>query len=502
MTQSFAARATPTLGSILDSARVLSDPAALAHYAIHGMTPAIAVKPATPEEASAVVRYAAAEKLAVIPSGCRSKLQMGPTPSRYEIALDMVGIREIVHYDPADLTISVGAGMPLAALNATLFQHKQFLPLLVPYYSSATIGGAIASGLDSPLRQHYGTARDFLLGAEFIDGTGALVKSGGRVVKNVTGYDLHKMFVGSMGNLAVITRLNFRTFPAPAAGSRGFVASFSTPEAALALRNKIAASPLAPLTLDLLNPTAAQIFATRTPSTPELPVFAGENHGAPRLPLPLPGDWFHGDSWQVCAAFAGVPDVLDRCSRDLARFAEETSAASATFLDDSTRPSVWGRLREALPLFLESSTHATIFRLSLLPGYHQKAITLLEAVANAADIPLALIARASGPLYVALLPDAAEGPVLDNLHLFAHEVFTLSRSRGGDATMLFAPSKLRSLLAYKIAPAPNPEAQCVTDVNGFGSAVLTNAANSPSFLARRVKAAFDPHSIFSPGRLL
>jgi glycolate oxidase FAD binding subunit len=501
MTQSLAARAA-NLESILDSSRVLSDPAALAHYAIHDIAPAVAAKPATPEEAAAVVRYAAAEKLAVIPSGCHSKLQMGATPSRYDIALDMNGIREIAHYDPADLTISVGAGMPLAALNATLFQHNQFLPLLVPCYSSATVGGAIASGLDSPLRQFYGTARDFLLGAEFIDGTGALVKSGGRVVKNVTGYDLHKMLVGSMGNLAAITRLNFRTFPAPVAGSRGFVASFSTHEAALALRNKIAASPLAPLTLDLLNPAAAQIFATRTPSTLEVPVFAGENHNTQRQPLPLPADWFRRDAWQVCAAFAGVPAVLDRCSRDLTRFAEEASATSATFLDDSTRPSIWGRLREALPLFLESSPHATIFRLSLVPGYHQKAITLLEAVANAADIPLALIARASGPLYVALLPASTNGLVLDNLLLFAHEVVTLSRSRAGDASMLFAPPNLRSRFAHAIAATSGVNHSAEPEAIGSSTAVLFNTANSPSFIARRIKSAFDPQAIFSPGRLL
>ena len=75
------------------------------------------------------------------------------------------------------------------------------------------MGGAIASGLDSPLRHFYGTARDFLIGAEFVDGTGALAKSGGRVVKNVTGYDFHKLLNGSLGSLAVITRMNFRTFP-------------------------------------------------------------------------------------------------------------------------------------------------------------------------------------------------------------------------------------------------------------------------------------------------
>jgi FAD/FMN-containing dehydrogenase len=150
MTQSLAARAT-NLESILDSSRVLSDPAALAHYAIHDIAPAVAAKPATPEEAAAVVRYAAAEKLAVIPSGCHSKLQMGATPSRYDIALDMNGIREIAHYDPADLTISVGAGMALAALNAA-FPTQSILPLLVPCYSQQQ-WAAHCVRLDSPLRQ-------------------------------------------------------------------------------------------------------------------------------------------------------------------------------------------------------------------------------------------------------------------------------------------------------------------------------------------------------------
>src|SRR5439155_5999767 len=132
-------------------------------------------------------------------------------------------------------------------LAAPLYKQKQFLPLPVPFYFESTIGGIIASGVDSALRHSYGTARDFLIGAEFIDGTGHLCKSGGRVVKNVTGYDLHKLLIGSLGTLAVITRLNFRTFPAPVS-SRGFVASFASAENALALRRSIVESPLNPLT--------------------------------------------------------------------------------------------------------------------------------------------------------------------------------------------------------------------------------------------------------------
>ena len=481
MTQSFATRAT-ALQSVVDSSRVLVEPSDLAPYAIGRLTPTAAAKPSSAEEAAEIVRYAAAEKLAIVACGALTKLAMAAPPSRYDIALDMTGLCQIAHYDPADLTLGVDAGMPLAALNTTLSGHKQFVPLLNPFYSASTVGGAIASGLDSPLRQFYGTPRDFLLGAEFIDGAGSRVKSGGRVVKNVAGYDLHKLLIGSLGTLAVITRLNFRTFPAPIAGSRGFLASFPTHEGALTLRHKIAASQIAPLTLDVVNPTAAGIFATRTPKLAEVSVFAGEDHRELQVALPLPGEWFRQREWQVCAAFAGPPEVLDRCARDLTRLAEQSRASAVSILDDTTRPSVWGRLREAIPLFCESSPAAAILRLNILPAHHSKAITMLDAVAGAAKLPIAFVARATGTLYAALLPepskDAARDVSLERLVMLAQEVFAFGRSCNGSASLLFAPETLKGLL---IVPAPTPPSRD---------------------LMLRLKSAFDPHNIFAPDRLL
>src|SRR5712671_3536582 len=317
------ANLAPALEAILGPSRVLSEPAARATYAVDEIIPSAVAKPSSPEQAAEVVHFTALEKLALIPCGARTKLRIGMPPSRYDIALDMTALNQIVHCDPGDLTLSAGAGTPIAKLNATLFEHHQFIPLLVPWYSRSTIGGTIASGIDSPLRQFYGTARDFLIGAEFVTGSGALTKSGGRVVKNVTGYDLHKLLIGSLGTLAIITRLNFRTFPAPIAGSRGFVASFPTAEGALALRRAVAQSPLTPLTFDIVSPGLAQIFSEKTPTTPETAVFSGEARDARHFTLPPIGDWFHPREWQLCAAFAGPPEVLDRYTRDLTRFATE-----------------------------------------------------------------------------------------------------------------------------------------------------------------------------------
>jgi glycolate oxidase FAD binding subunit len=465
---------THALESLLNPSRLLVDPASLASYAIDNLIPSAAARPASAEEAAEIVRFAAKEKLAVIPSGARTKLSLGATPIKYDIALDISGVNQIAHYDPADLTVSVDAGMPVAALNAALVEQHQFLPLLVPYYSQSTIGGAIASGMDSPLRNAYGSARDFLLGAEFIDGTGARVKSGGRVVKNVAGYDLHKLLVGSLGTLAVITRLNFRTFPAPLQPS-GFLASFSTCEAAIQARRQVVQSALIPLTLDVINPGVARIFAERTPTTPEPAVFASENHQAAETSLPLPGQWFRSNDWQLCAGFAGVPEVLDRYARDLTRIAEDCNATSVSILDATTRPTIWGRLREALPLFRQSSSTATVLKLNVLPARHAQAITILESVANAASLPLAIVARASGTLYIALMPESASESSSETLILMTQEVFALSRSLYGDASLLFAPATIKLHL----------------------HSILDSRPTSDLSVMRNVKSAFDPQHIFA-----
>jgi glycolate oxidase FAD binding subunit len=468
----------PALEAILGTSRVLSDFVARSNYAIDEIIPTVVVKPSSPEEVAEIVRFAGLEKLSLIPCGARTKLRIGLPPSRYDIALDMTALNKIVHYDPGDLTFSVDAGAPITKLNGTLLERRQFLPLLVPWYSRSTIGGTIASGIDSPLRHFYGTARDFLIGAEFVDGTGKLCKSGGRVVKNVTGYDLHKLLIGSLGTLAVITRLNFRTFPAPIAGSRGFVASFSTAEGALALRRAIAQSPLTPLTFDVVSPGLAQIFSERIPATPEASLFSGEDRNAKHYSLPPVGDWFHPLEWQLCAAFAGTPEVLDRYSRDLTRLAAESHSSSATILDDTTRPVLWGRLRESISMLLESSPATAIFKISVLPSLHAELFTSLAQIAKQVGFPHALVARAGGTIYFALLPTFTNEQSMSLLAEAVTKSTQIVSGAGSDAVLLFAPPALKTRVNSRITSRPDLP------------------------LMRRLKSAFDPQDVFATGRLI
>jgi len=473
----------------------LVDAASCANYAVDEILPSVVAKPASAEEVAEIVRFAALEKLALIPCGNRTKLGIGVSPSRYDIALDMTALDQIPHYDPGDLTVSAEVGISLARLNSALNEHKQFLPLLVPWYSRSTVGGTIASGMDSPLRQFYGTARDFLMGAEFVDGTGHLCKSGGRVVKNVTGYDLHKLLIGSLGTLAVITRLNFRTFPAPIAGSRGFVASFPSAEGVLALRRAIASSSLTPLTLDIVSPELAQIFATRTPATPETAVFAGENRAEDQTSLPHIGDWFNPREWQLCAAFAGTAEVLDRYARELTLLAEKSRATSTAVLGDTTRPAVWGRLREAPSMLLEASPTTVIFKISVLPSHHAVLFTNLQHIAERAALPRALVARAGGTIYFALLPASVNEDPTARLSQSITQIFDLVFAAGGHASILFAPRTLKDRInpwSKQLVAPPSSRLPANSRAE-----LVPGAAHM-----RRLKSAFDPQNIFAPGRFV
>jgi glycolate oxidase FAD binding subunit len=490
----------PALEAILGASRVLSDPSKCAAYAVDEIVPSAVAKPASAEGVAEIVRFASLEKLALVPCGNRTKPAIGMPPSRYDIALDMTALDQVPHYDPGDLTVSVDAGTPLTKLNAVLSEHKQFLPLLVPYYSRSTIGGTLASGLHSPLQQFYGTGRDFLIGAEFVTGTGALTKSGGRVVKNVTGYDLHKLLIGSLGSLAVITRLNFRTFPVPIAGSRGFVASFHNAEGAIALRSAITKSSLTPLTHDIVSPELAQIFATRTPATPEAVVLAGENRSVDQTSLPPIGDWFSSRQWQLCAAFAGTPEVINRYTRELTLLAERSRATSTAILDDATRPALWGRLRESLSMLLEYSPTTVIYKISVLPSYHATLFASLRQIADHAALPHALVARAGGAIYFALLPDSADEETFTRLAHSTTRIFNSVSAAGGPAptnrgyaTLLFAPVALKQQINIRDQQPVAPTTSRLP--------ATSHAEHAPVIaLMRRLKSAFDPQNILAPGR--
>lgn len=179
------------------------------------MTAPVAEKPTTAEELARCLNEAATNRLAVVPVGGGRAAGMGGAPSRCDVELHTTGLDRVLEHSRADMVVSVEAGIALETLQAELAKAGQFLPL-DPFNSPGhTIGGLLATGWTGPLRQRFGSARDFLIGIRVALPDGRLATAGGRVVKNVSGYDLMKLHLGAMGSLGVIVAASFKVFPRP-----------------------------------------------------------------------------------------------------------------------------------------------------------------------------------------------------------------------------------------------------------------------------------------------
>jgi glycolate oxidase FAD binding subunit len=446
------AKATPSRAAeIVGATNVTDDLAQLAAYEVDGVRPSAAVRPGAADEVAELVKLAVAEKLAVIPMGARTKLGIGMPPKQFDLAIDMTRLDRVISYDPGDLTLSVEAGIPLAKLAATLAQHKQFLPLAVPFYERATIGGTLASGVDSPLRQMYGTARDFVLGMEFVTGDGALAKSGGRVVKNVSGYDLHKLMLGAIGTLGIMTRVNLKTFPL-AAESRGWLAGFTRAEDAFAFAQSIRKSPLAPLTVDIFDRPAAALF-----------------HGSGQL---------NKSDWIVAASAAGNENVIERSERDLQAMARGADASAFSALDAAAASELRAATREFPALTAKRFADGAIAKVTALPTQMADTIRSLKNIAAQGSLPCAVFARGVGVIYFALLPTEHDATAMARLAQCGKEIVSATGKKSGRGMILRSPLELKR------------------EMNIWG------APGEDFPLMQRVKQAFDPHGIFAPGRFV
>jgi glycolate oxidase FAD binding subunit len=180
-----------------------------------GVVTALVALPGSTEEAAAVMRVAAEHELAIVVRGGGSRLSWGTPASRCDLVIDMSRVTGVVEHAAGDLVVRVRAGARMGDVAAVLAQAGQEIALDVP--ADATVGGIIASGLAGPRRLRYGTPRDLLIGITIVRADGTVAKSGGKVVKNVAGYDLGKLYAGSAGTLGLITEATFRLHPLPAA---------------------------------------------------------------------------------------------------------------------------------------------------------------------------------------------------------------------------------------------------------------------------------------------
>jgi glycolate oxidase FAD binding subunit len=187
--------------------------------AILGVAPRLVFEPATVEEAAAAVQACARDRLHLAFVGGGTDLGVGAPPRALDAVLRTGRLTRVVEHSPSDQIVVVEAGLSMAALQRTLGAHGQRLALDPPQGDRATVAGVVAANAFGPLRTRYGTARDLIIGASLVRADGVAARGGGKVVKNVAGFDLPRLLVGSLGTLGLITSVTFRLHPLPEAST-------------------------------------------------------------------------------------------------------------------------------------------------------------------------------------------------------------------------------------------------------------------------------------------
>jgi glycolate dehydrogenase FAD-binding subunit len=403
------------------------------------------------EDVCEALRRASAERLKVAPVGRGTKLGMGGAGAPADVVLSLERLNRVSDYPASDLTITVEAGLPIRDLAPTLAAKGQMLPLDVPFATEATIGGTIAANVNGPRRLAYGSWRDLVLGMQFVTAEGKLVKGGGRVVKNVAGYDLPKLLVGSMGTLGVIVEITLKVFPIPPATTT-LAMHFRSPSEAASAANHILHSPLLPQALDLVDAAAG--------------VVAGE---------PVLGD----APFTLLAGVAGPEQVLARFERELPNLVRGNGLQHCVCLHGEQESSLWSAIQELTPAFLRARPTGCVVKASLPLSRMGDYLTQARRNGELQEISVALLARAgSGIVYAHLYPGAGAGNAVigERMRQSAERLIREAESTGGRAVVEWCPPELT------------------------GKINLWGAAGDDLPWMRKLKAALDPQGILSPGR--
>jgi glycolate oxidase FAD binding subunit len=432
-----------TLNRIIGEPHVIQDPDQLKAYAVDGLAPKAVVFPGSVEEVSRLLAYAHLEKLAVVPRGNGTKMAAGGIPGKIDLVLSMLQIHRITEHDIPNLSLSVEAGITLAEVQKKLAGTGKgsFLPLDPSYSEQATIGGIIATNSSGPRRYLYNSARDLLLGLKAVNPNGDVVAFGGKTVKNVSGYDMTKLMIGSWGALGVITEITTKLLPLPEA-SATLLASFGDLTKAGSLTRKILHSVLLPSAMELMDGKAAGQL---------------------------------GEKAQYLVAFSleGVGEAVERQAAEIGELAKREGAVETKVLKGEDDRTFWIRVRD----FAFASTASVILRSNVVISKLTETLGNYEKIAQAAGVDCALISHAGNGILTSYILDydaAKMGPVAELIGKFTDEAAKYE----GNLIVESSPRDLKERVSVWGRP------------------------RSDEVVMRRLKETVDPGGVLNPGRFV
>jgi glycolate oxidase FAD binding subunit len=436
--------------------------------AIRGVQPRFVVRPTTTEEVSTVLATAHTHGLAVVPRGAGTTLAWGPPPERVDVILDTTALAGVIDHVAGDLMVAVRAGTRLADLQWALSTAGQRLTLDGHEHDAASVGGLVAHGLSGPSRLGYGTLRDQLIGATFVRADGVVAHTGGRVVKNVAGYDLGKVLHGSWGTLAVLTEAVFKLHPVPQA-RRWITMAGLLPAEVGELTQRVVHTQLVPAALEIDRPAggpatlAVQLdgrAATVAARADALAALLGPT-GQPTVSDAAPSWW----GWRPTSSPQGPRDAPPHTAANRAENADLPASQGPC---DTPRPAAPNRAENAGVLLRITTEVASLPDLLRATDQASAAIgrgVHLRGSAGKGSLLAAVSSAGAGPDEIGLLADLV-GRLREG-----------AAACGGTVVLLDGPTELlRSADVWGPIPALD--------------------------LMRRLKEQFDPDRLLSPGRFV
>lgn len=421
----------------------------LHRHAIDDSQPSVVVRPETAEQAAEVLAWAGRERLAVVPWGQGTQMHVGGVPQRYDIALVLSGLTRVLEYDAANLTLIAEAGTPLCDIYRLTVPERQFLPLGYPG-TKASLGGLLVTNTSGFKRARYGGMRDLALGVQVALPDGSLVRFGGRVVKNVAGYDMNKLYIGSCGAFGMVLATSYRLSALPEE-DRGLAAVFPDLTQATEAAADVQASLLHPAAVMLLDHRAAQAMSLSLTVQPGQVV--------------------------LLFNFDGLHEAVERELQESEQACQRHGMIDTEQLSGEMMLGIWEQLEhwQASP---ETGEKAQLrLRMGALPSRIAAVVAILDT-AQTFSLPdfFWYADYVHGQVYAHLYIDPQE--TVERVALWLAELRTRARAGHGYCQVTAAPAMLRQQL----------------DVWGETPGTVA--------LYRHYKNQFDPHAVLNPGRYI
>ncbi len=419
----------------------------------NGFLPRWAVFPEKREEVREVIDLCRRESLAIIPKGNGTKMESGGVPHRADLLLSTKKMNRVIDRDCENLSITVETGALFSDIQDRMHQEGigYFIPLDPPFTEASTLGGILGANSSGPKRLLYGTARDLVLGMKVAMADGKIISCGGKTVKNVSGYDIGKLFIGSLGTLGIIIESTLRLLPLPEE-EETYVASFSGAETAFEAVREILKSQLIPSSIEILNPRILQEIA----------------------PKPLTG----GNDYLLVIGVEGVNEAVLRQIKDLHEICDRYHPKQTEVLKGNEQEGFWRAVRDS-SLKLQTPFPQSVFIKIIVPiSKTGQAFAFSEGAARQEGFLCALSSHAgSGIIQMALLFDQV-GLLSDRVVQTVDRITQHAVELGGNLMVESAPVSLRRQMK------------------------VWGREGSDVPLSRQLKSELDPFSLFSPGKFV